>query len=127
MATQIELLNTTDNTTYQVVKMTEKTVVVEIDGVEMRKYFKTDEYGIRYVVIEGLVGLRTLYFNDNRVSNLKPISDLVGLVNLDFANNSVTDISALENLTALEWVDVTGNPIEDYSPLDNLPDCEVYR
>ena len=72
--------------------------------------------------------LRTLFVNDNRVSEISSLSSsLNGFEDLHFRNNVVKDITPLLRAERLVEVDVRGNPLSDdaLSVLDTLRERRV--
>ncbi|WP_326062969.1 stalk domain-containing protein [Paenibacillus anseongense] len=58
--------------------------------------------------------------NNNKLTNLNPLSSIRGLVNLRIAGNGIKDIAALSTLSNLTLLEIANNQIEDISPLKGL-------
>jgi len=77
--------------------------------------------------ISTLTALRSVHFQDTRVSDIGPLADLVNLEDLVLYDNTypnaedkVFDLSPLSNLTNLGSIIIGNNRISDLSPLANL-------
>lgn len=57
---------------------------------------------------------------ENRISDLRPLSGLVHLEILTLSHNQVTDIHPLAGLKNLQTLWLEGNGIQDFNPLSNL-------
>jgi internalin A len=67
-----------------------------------------------------LTKLTSLYLGENKISDIKPLSNLTNLTSLDLSGNKISDIKPLSNLTNLTFLDLSGNKISDIKPLSNL-------
>jgi len=67
-----------------------------------------------------LTKLTSLYLGENKISDIKPLSNLTNLTSLDLSGNKISDIKPLSNLTNLTFLDLSGNQISDIKPLSNL-------
>jgi len=80
--------------------------------------------GISIVDLTGLeyaVNLETLSLNDNRITDLAPLSGLGALRSLDISDNYVlSDLSGLSGLSGLEHLDLHRNGISDVGSLSGL-------
>ena len=73
--------------------------------------------------LEGMqyaTGINDLQLNNNKVSDLKPISDLVNLKNLDISGNDILEISDLSKLINLENLDFSTNKVETIGSISNM-------
>ena len=67
-----------------------------------------------------LTSLTELDLSQNRISNIRPISNLTKVTDLNLLGNQITDISLLSNLANLIELNLGGNQITDISVLSNL-------
>ena len=58
--------------------------------------------------------------DQNKVSDLEPLSGLRNLIWLDVDQNKVSDLEPLSGLTNLIWLDVNQNKVSDLAPLSGL-------
>ena len=68
--------------------------------------------------------MKWLYLDDNRISDLSPLSTLTNLERLDLSDNpnslshyGISDVSPLASLTNLKWLYLSSNDIEYVWPL----------
>ena len=64
--------------------------------------------------------LNELYFLNNSISDIGPLSGLINLDKLSIANNNISDISALNGLLFLEELNLNKNKISDIRALKSL-------
>jgi len=62
----------------------------------------------------------SLYLGDNKISDIKPLSNLTNLTTLNLRENQISDIKPLSNLTKLTSLNLKDNQISDIKPLSNL-------
>lgn len=67
-----------------------------------------------------LVALKTLYLNNNAVSNLDPIARLTNLERLDLSKTKVSDLSPLADLSKLDTLFLNYAPVSELGPLSQL-------
>ena len=70
--------------------------------------------------ITGLINLRDLEVDNNRISDISPYRGLKNLVSTSFRDNMVSDISPLAQLVNLDYLAFTNNNVSDLSPLAGL-------
>jgi internalin A len=61
-----------------------------------------------------------LYLGNNRIADLKPLSELTNLVILDLNDNQITDLKPLSSLTSLTYLSLENNQIANLKPLSGL-------
>ena len=83
-----------------------------------------NELGNSISELSSLTNLKSLYLENNYISDITPIENLTNLETLDLANNIIKDISPLENLTSLKRLYLSTNIIEDITPLSGLSHLE---
>jgi Leucine-rich repeat (LRR) protein len=72
--------------------------------------------------------LKTLWLDENQISDIFPIKNLVNLKNLRLWKNQITDISPLRNLVNLEILYLNLNPISQQQIRElkkALPKCNI--
>ncbi|MDK2462986.1 leucine-rich repeat domain-containing protein, partial [Aphanizomenon sp. PH219] len=67
-----------------------------------------------------LTKLTSLYLGENKISDIKPLSNLTNLTELSLSVNKISDIKPLSNLTKLTSLSLEQNQISDIKPLSNL-------
>ncbi|MFN7286101.1 MAG: leucine-rich repeat protein [Dolichospermum sp.] len=67
-----------------------------------------------------LTKFTSLYLRENKISDIKPLSNLTNLTSLNLSENQISDIKPLSNLTNLTSLYLGGNQISDIKPLSNL-------
>ena len=70
--------------------------------------------------LENATNLRRLNINENRVSDLSPLSALPRLQNLEIRDNLISDLSPLEGLPSLNYLYAWNNRITDVTPLNRI-------
>src|SRR5919199_1430007 len=75
--------------------------------------------------LQSLTNLTELYLinnqiSDNQISDIKPLESLTNLTVLSLSNNQINDIKPLESLTKLTRLDLHFNEINDIKPLQSL-------
>ena len=73
------------------------------------------------VLLRHMDALTVLRLNNNRISDLTPLSDLVTLEVLNLSNNNIEDLSPLSNLAALYNLALEYNPVHDWRPVAHVP------
>ena len=58
-----------------------------------------------------LTNLTSLYLWENKISDIKPLSNLTNLTSLSLWGNKISDIKPLSNLTNLTFLSLSGNPL----------------
>lgn len=66
-----------------------------------------------------------LNLSDNRIRDLKLLSELILLEELNLSFNEIESIVPLVNLPHLKYLDLSGNPVEDLHLLLQIPELEV--
>jgi Leucine-rich repeat (LRR) protein len=80
--------------------------------------------------LESATNLKSLYVEENSISNLAPLKNLTQMEELRASSNQIQDVSALSSMTALKVLHLRVNQIADISPLAGLVtlrDLEFYR
>jgi internalin A len=68
-----------------------------------------------------LLSIRTeLSLNNNKITDLTPLSGLTNLTKLLLANNKITNLKPLSGLTNLTMLSLANNKITDLKPLSGL-------
>ncbi|MFN9556405.1 MAG: leucine-rich repeat domain-containing protein [Dolichospermum sp.] len=67
-----------------------------------------------------LTKFTSLYLRENKISDIKPLSNLTNLTSLDLRENKISDIKPFANLTNLTLLNLWQNKIRDIKPLSNL-------
>ncbi len=70
--------------------------------------------------LERFVNLKSLVLVENRVRDIRPLTNLTKLTFLDLGSNAISDVSPLAGLTHLEVLRLWSNQIVDVSPLAGL-------
>lgn len=76
--------------------------------------------------LEACVSLRSIWLDDNEISDLAPLKDLKLLQQLMLKNNQIVDVSPLKNLTKLQHLDVSQNQIESIKDLDQFKNMRSF-
>ena len=71
-------------------------------------------------ILQNFTNLKTLYLEENHISDISVLPKLTNLTRLHIGQNNITDVSPLSEMTHLQWIGMRINPIEDYSVLDAL-------
>ena len=75
--------------------------------------------------LEFATNLKWVWFSDNVISDVSPLSNLNSLEHVNLSTNLISDISTLSGLTNLKWLKLFKNQISDVSPLANLNRLEA--
>jgi internalin A len=76
--------------------------------------------------LSSLTDLRELSINRNNVKDLSPLKSLVSLNYLQLTDNQIVDVTPLKSLVSLKGLDLEGNRITDISPLKHLSELDSF-
>ncbi len=74
--------------------------------------------------LEGVLGLKYLFFGSNAIDDVAPLADHGVLVALDLSHNLVSDLGPLVSSPSTKqgrWMNVTGNPLSEESLNAHIP------
>ncbi len=79
--------------------------------------------------LEKLPRLKSLFLDDNKLTNVKGLEKLTELTGLSLQSNQLTDVKGLENLTGLTSLVLFNNPALTKAQIDQLqkalPNCKI--
>lgn len=98
--------------------------VKNITGLLIDRYRSNAEPVQSILGLQYFTKLKTLFINDNRVSDLLPIQNLAQLEEFNLGNNSISDVSPLKKLIHLKKLSLATNQVTDISALNGLIELE---
>ena len=70
--------------------------------------------------LEYAINLRRVYFPQNSITDVSPLSQIDSLTDIDLADNRIVDVTPLAKIKGLQTLSLSKNDIDDFSVLTDL-------